>query len=186
MIVKLANVRAAIFNNALFVAHPFKPGDEPKFKATFLIKKTDPQIKIIEAAILQTANEKWPGKGAAIIASIRGNPNKFCFQDGDNKTYDGYQGMMALTAGSIKRPLVQDVDKSILTAADGRPYSGCYVNCSVDIFGYVNSGNGISASLRGVRFHKDGDAFSGGAPADENELDSVSDFGEAAGAEGLL
>lgn len=184
MIVKLANVRLAFPD--LFEAKPFKAGDKPKYKGTFLIPKGSPQIAEIEKAILDTANEKWPGKGAGIIASIRGNPNKFCFQDGDTKDYDGYKGMMALSAGSVRRPLVQDVDKSLLTAADGRPYGGCYVNCSVDIFGYVNSGNGISADLRGVRFHKDGDAFSGGAPADEDELDSVSDFGEAAGAEGLL
>lgn len=175
MIVKLHNVRASFIH--VFEPTAFKPGDELKYKGTFLIPKTSPQIAEIEKAINAAASEKWKDKAKGILLSIRGNPNKFCFQDGDNKTYDGYQGMMALTAGSKRKPLVLDRDKSPLVAADGRPYSGCYVNVSVDIFTYNNSGNGISADLRGVQFYKDGDAFSGGAPLNEDEFQAIDDFG---------
>lgn len=186
MIVKLHNVRASFFNG--FEAVAFKPGDPLRFKSTFLISKNSPQIKEIEQAIEKAAVEKWGAKAKSILNSIRGNANKFCFQDGDNKDYDGYKGMMALTASSRGKPLILDRDKSPLTAADGRPYSGCYVNCSLDIFAYNNSGSGISASLRGVQFYKDGDAFSGGAPADESEFENVGDFGggETEAASGLL
>lgn len=203
MKVKLQNVRLSFPD--LFEPRPFKTGDEPKYKATFLVEKESPQAKEIEKAIIAVANEKWPGKGAAIIKNIRGNPNKFNFQDGDNKEYDGYAGMMAFTASSKSRPLVIDrtgvtsdaakepnayytapnkngVMFRVLTKDDGRPYAGCYVNASFDIFGYDNSGNGISATLTGVQFVKDGDAFGGGRPASADEFD---DLGEGSGADDL-
>lgn len=170
--VTLKNVRLSFPD--LFVARPFKPGDEPKFKATLLIPKDDPQIAVVEAAIKQAGIDKgWGAKTEAIINSIRGNPNKFCFQDGDTKDYDGYEGMMALSAGSKARPLIIDRDKTQLVQADGRPYAGCYVNASIEIFGYTNSGNGISAALTGVQFVRDGDSFGGGAPASPDDFDDL-------------
>lgn len=171
MKVKLKNVRLSFPD--LFTARAFKPGDEPKFKATFLIAKDDPQVKAIEAAILATAKEKWGAKAESILKSIRGNPNKFCFQDGDTKDYDGYGGMMALSAGNKARPLLLDRDKTPLSSVDGKPYAGCYVNASLEIFTYDNSGNGVSASLKGVQFVRDGDAFGGGAPASPDEFDDL-------------
>ena len=169
--VSLKNVRLSFPD--LFTARPFKPGDELKFKATFLIPKDDPQIKVVEAAILEAATEKFGKKASAIITSIRGNANKFGFQDGNTKDYDGYEGMMALSASSKARPLVIDRDKTQLVEADGKPYAGCYVNASVEIFAYTNSGNGISASLKGVQFVRDGDSFGGGAPASPDEFDDL-------------
>lgn len=171
MKVTLKNVRLSFPD--LFEPRAFKAGDEPKYKATLLIAKDDPQVEIVEKAILATATEKWGAKAASIIKGIRHNPNKFNFQDGDTKEYDGYAGHMALSGSSKSRPLVIDRDKTPLGAADGRPYAGCYVNASLEIFGYENSGNGISASLKGVQFVKDGDAFGGGAPASPDEFDDL-------------
>jgi len=171
MKLQLKNVRLSFPD--LFEPRAFKAGDEPKYKATLLIAKDDPQIAVIEKAILATAAEKWGAKGAAVVKGIRGNPNKFNFQDGDTKEYDGYAGMMAFTANSKSRPLVIDRDKTPLSMADGRPYAGCYVNASVELFGYDNSGNGISATLKGVQFVKDGDAFGGGAPASPGDFDDL-------------
>lgn len=167
----LNNVRLSF--PALFRPEAFKKGDEPKFKATGLIDKTDPQIKTIEAAISEVAKEKWGAQADKIIKGIRGNANKFCFQDGDSKDYDGYQGKMALSAKSASRPTVLDRDKTPLTETDGKPYAGCYVDLIVDLFAYENSGNGVSASLKAVRFRGDGDAFSGGKPADPDEFDDL-------------
>lgn len=174
MKVQLKNVRLSF--PGLFEATAFKPGDELKYKATFLVPKGSQQEKEIEAAIKATLVE-FPKCGAkradAVLNQIRHNPNKFCFQDGDTKEYDGYAGMMALTAKNSARPLLIDRDKTPLTAADGKPYAGCYVNASVEIFAYDSSGIGISASLKGVQFVRDGDAFGGGAPASADEFDDL-------------
>lgn len=173
----LRNVRLSF--PGLWVAEPFKPGDEPKFKATFLIPKDDPQHELVEKTILRVLTEKHGKKAEAILKSIRNNANKFAYQDGDTKSYAGYEGMMALSAKNSVRPTVLDANKAPLTQADGRPYAGCYVNASLDIFSYNSSGEGISASLRGVQFVRDGDAFTGGRPADSDEFEDVSEGAEA-------
>jgi hypothetical protein len=169
--VMLTNVRLSF--PGLFNAEAFKPGDDPKFKATFLIPKDDPQVKVIEAKILAALKEKYPAKADALLRQIRGNPNKCCYQDGDTKAYDGYEGMMAVSAKSSARPLVLDADRTPLVEADGKPYAGCYVNASIDFFAYDSSGVGVSASLRGVQFVSDGDSFAGGRPAAADEFQDV-------------
>lgn len=180
--IMLTNVRLSFPD--LFVARAFNASTEPKFKATFLIDKNDSQIKVIEAAIREAAVAKFgAAKADAIIKQIRNNPNKFCFQDGDTKDYDGYAGMMAISASNKTRPTVIDRDKTPLDSSDGKPYAGCYVNASVEFFGYDNSGNGISASLRGVQFVSDGDAFSGGGAA---AVDEFADVAEGATADDLV
>ena len=171
MEVKLKNVRLSFPD--LFKPRAFNDKTEPKYKATFLIPKDDPQIKAIEAAIIETAKAKWPKDWQKVLNSIKGNANKFCFQDGDNKSYDGYEGMMALSASNKARPSVFDRDRSPLTEEDGKPYAGCYVNAIVEFFAYDNSGNGISASLSGVQFVRDGEAFSGGRPAKADDFDDL-------------
>ena len=60
-----------------------------------------------------------------------------------------------------------------MTADDGIVYSGCYVNASIDIYAFDNVGKGNSAGLRGVQFLRKGDAFGGGAAADESEFDEI-------------
>ncbi|MDE9571706.1 ssDNA-binding protein, partial [Xenorhabdus bovienii] len=43
------------------------------------------------------------------------------------------------------------------------------------IFAYDNNGKGISASLGGVQFYRDGDAFAGGGVASVDEFDDLSE-----------
>ena len=174
---KLQNVRLSFPD--IFVPRPFKAGDDPKYKATFLVEKGSPQAKAIDAAIVEVAKAKWGAKAEGILKGIRGNANKFCFQDGETKSYDGYAGMMALSASNKARPTVLDRDKTPLTQDDGRPYAGCYVNAVVELFAYENSGNGISASLGGIQFVKDGDAFGGGGVATADDFDDLADGADA-------
>lgn len=158
---------------ALFRPEAFNAGDEPKFKATLLIPKGDPQAKDIERAILAVLKDKHPTKAEQILKSIRSNPNKFCVADGDTKSYDGYEGMLAISAKSKSRPTVVDQLRNPLAEEDGKPYAGCYVNASLDFFAYDSSGVGVSASLRGVQFVRDGESFGGGGSANADEFDEV-------------
>jgi hypothetical protein len=173
MTVTLKNVRLAFPD--LFVAKAFEPGQEPKFGATFLIPKDDPQVKQIEAAIAEAAAAKWGAKSKGVLDGIRNNPNKFCFQDGDLKAdYDGYEGHMTLSAKSKTRPLVIDRNKAPLDMSDGKVYGGCYVNASLELWAQDNQwGKGIRATLRGVQFFRDGDSFSGGRPASVEEFEDL-------------
>jgi hypothetical protein len=177
MKIRIENARLSF--PGLFKAEPFKPGDEPKFKATFLVPKGSAMAKAIDKAVMETAKAKWGVKAEKIVASIRNNPNKFCVQDGDTKTYDGYEGMIAVSAKNSVRPTVLDRDRTALVESDGKPYAGCYVNAVVEFFAYENSGNGISASLGGVQFFKNGDAFAGGQAASEDDFDELEDGADA-------
>lgn len=172
--VLVKNVRIAF--PTLWEPTQFNGQGDYKFEVTALIDKTRTEVfEDIENAIKKVAIKKWGVKDAdKIIKSIRNIPNRFCLRDGDEKEYDGYAGNMFIKASSTARPTVVDRDRTSLTAQDGRPYSGCYCNVSLEFFAYDNSGKGISAKLRGVQFLRDGDAFAGGGVASADEFEDLS------------
>ena len=163
MKLKITNARLSFPN--LFKRASFQ-GEEGKYGCTLLIAKDDPQIgKIKDAIGTLVANEL---KGAKL------GPDKLCLRDGDESEYDGYAGHYSLKASLDQRPTVIDRDKSPLTADDGVPYAGCYVNASVTLWAQSNSwGKRINASLGGVQFVKDGTPFSGSRAASVDEFDEV-------------
>jgi hypothetical protein len=144
-----------------------------------MLKQTDGSWKktTMRKVIDQIAADAWKTKASAILKSLEGNPQKCCWYDGALKTYDGYEGNFVLSASrniDKGRPIVIDRDKSPLTASDGKPYAGCYVNATVEMWAQDNKfGKGLRATLRGVQFMKDGDAFSAGTPVSDDEFESV-------------
>lgn len=166
--VKLVNVR---------LSYPslFTPQKDDKgalsFNATFLIQKSDPQIKVIEAAMREVAKEKWGAKWEGVYLQLD-KADKLALHDGDTKPdSQGYEDQMFINSRRKTKPKVLDRDKSELTEQDGRPYSGCYVHAIIKLWAQDNDyGKRINAELKGVQFYKDGDAFAGGggtASADE-------------------
>lgn len=167
-------------NVRLSFPHIFKPQQtdegEGGFEASGLISPDDPQIaelnKLIDVVGAQTFKAQWPTVKKALIAQDR-----MCLHNGDTKAdKDGYAGNWFVKARSDAKPLVIDRDKTILTQADGKPYSGCYCDINFQVWGQNNKyGKRINASLRYVQFRRDGDAFSAVPPA---RLDEVPDISE--------
>lgn len=161
----------------LFEAKEYEKGDgKPRYNATFLIEPGSANDKAIRAAIAEVGAEKFGKKAAAVLKSLEGNANKYCYLDGAAKDYDGYEGMWYLSAhrkAADGRPLVIDRDKSPLTAADGRPYAGCYVNATAEIYAQDGQNQGIRASFSGIQFHSNGDAFSSARPASPDEFEDL-------------
>lgn len=182
MKIKLENCRLAF--PVLFEARTVNGEGKPAFSASLLIDPRSPQVKEINAGLVAVARDKWGDKGPAMLEQLR-KTDKVCLHDGDLKSnYDGFAGMLYVSARSAARPLVIDRNKSPLTEADGKPYAGCYVNASIELWPQDNKyGKRINATLRGVQFLRDGDAFAGGAPASEDEFES---FEEGAEAESLV
>lgn len=137
-----------------------------------------------------------------VVYGMLESKDRLCLHNGDFKAdYDGYPGMYFLSARSSTRPLILDrrpfvVDdagrpvldekgKRIpneLSKESGRPYGGCFVNLSVDIYAQDNSfGQRINATLKGVQFVEDGDAFAAGPPADPEEFDDLTMGEQSAG-----
>jgi hypothetical protein len=176
MKIQLRNVRLSFPH--LFEATSVEEGGQKSFSANFLIAADDPQADAVNDAIEAAAVEKWEKKATGILAALRGK-DMVCLHNGDMKAdMEGYAGNYYLSARSQMKPLVIDKDKTVLTQQAGRPYSGCYVNASIEIYAQDNKwGKRVNASLKGVQFLRDGDAFAGGAPASPDEFDDVSDVG---------
>lgn len=184
-VITLKNVRLAFPD--LWVPTAFQEGQQKKYGATFLIKKDDPQIKVINHTIRQIAKEKWKAKAENVLNSIKGSNQTFCFHDGDNKAdLDGYAGHYYLTAKNASRPKVADVDGTPLQQGDGKPYAGCFVYAKVQLWAQDNNwGKAMRASLLGVQFLRDGDSFGAGKTMSYDEFEDLSaefadsdDFGD--------
>jgi Protein of unknown function (DUF2815) len=170
----LKNVRLAFAE--IFAAKAVNGEGEPAYSASFLIDPKDKQIAAIEKMIEEVGKEKWAAKWPAVKKELTAK-DKLCLHDGDTKTqYAGFEGMMFVSARNKKRTDVRDRDKTPLTAEDGKPYSGCYVNAVVDVWAQDNAyGKRVNASLLGVQFVKDGEAFSGGATATDDDYEELGD-----------
>lgn len=180
MKVILKDVRLAF--PQIWTPKPF-PGQKdavPKFNCALLFPKDHPAFKDVMEAIVSVTKEARPKDWEDFLASIKGNANKMCFIDGNTKkSNDGYEGNYALSAGSKTRPTIVDRDKTPLVEADGRPYGGCYVTAIVDVWCQTKTYPGVRCTLQGLQFQRDGDAFSGSAPADVDEFGDLSDGADA-------
>jgi len=153
----------------------FKPGDgRPRWNATILVVPGSASDKAVNAAIKKAAELEYKDKADANLKNFAGQKNQYCYLSGDTREYEGYAGMMALSAhrnaktkngSAAPRPAIIDRDTSPLTADDGKPYAGCYVKAKVSIYCQSGENPGVRASFSVIQFVKDGDAFSGSAPS---------------------
>lgn len=171
-IIMLADVRLAF--PQLWVATKVNDAGKAAFSAAFLMPPDHPAVAKIKAAIAETAKAKWGEKAAEILQALVA-ADKICLHNGDTKSnLEGYAGNLFVSARGPMRPLIIDANKSPLTEADGRPYSGCYVNAQIALWAQQNNfGKRVNAQLRGVQFLRDGEAFSGGGVADPDEFETV-------------
>lgn len=173
MKVKLQNVRLAF--PRLFKAEQVNGEGDPQFSATFILPKNHPNVKDIENAILQVAKEKWADKAEVVLKKINAEL-KTCLKDGDLKAdLDGFADNYFINASNKTRPYIINRDKTQLNPDDGVIYAGCYVYAVIDIWAMDNKfGKRICASLSGVQFYKDGDAFTGGGIASDDDFENLS------------
>lgn len=164
----------------LFEPKSFGEG-KPAYSAKFIIEPKSPAVKKIEAAIAEVAKEKWGEKADGVLEIIN-EDKKNAFVKGPYKNkktgdvYDGFQGMYHLnarTGGDKPAPKAFDRAKREVTARDGVFYAGCYVDAVVDIYAqdHPQYGRRINCGLLGVRFVRDGTAFSGGSASADDFAD---------------
>lgn len=158
--VKLKNVRLSyehIFRAASFNGDDGDDGGKPKFSASFIF---DPETKegkanliACEDAIEEAKFKKWGNKQPKL------RDDKIALRN--DKDSEEYEGMYYVSASSTRRPKVFDIDGSTpLAESDGVIYSGCYVNAIVRFWAQDNKwGKRVNASLEGVQFLEDGEAF---------------------------
>lgn len=176
----------------LWKPEPISGGDKNYWSLNLILPPNDPQIDKVSKVIRAVATEKWKDKADGILKQCKVG-NKLCLLNGDLKAeYDGYAGNIFISMSreeSKGRPTVVDRNRAPLQQADGRPYSGCIITCSFEVWAQDNAfGKRMNAELRGVQFVRDGDAFSGGAPVASAEefadLGDGADAGEVVTADG--
>jgi hypothetical protein len=176
----LKNVRLGFPN--LFTATTVGGEGEPRYSAMLILPPDHPQMAEVKAKMLAVAKDKWKDKGQAIYTQLE-KTDKLALHDGDTKAqYDGVAGNFFISAAAqvSARPTVINSDKTPLTEKDGKPYAGCYVNVSIDLWPQDNKyGKRVNAQLRGVQFVRDGDAFAAGRPADSDEFEEVTEGADA-------
>lgn len=178
--VKLNNVRLAFED--LYVASAFKEGQQAKFGGTFIIEADNPGLVTLKNAIQSQGKEVWGDEAEDTWESVKGQTNKCCFGSGKlKKKNEGFEAdNFWITAKNVSRPTVISKNKEPkLQGEAGAPYSGCYVNAIVEIYAQKGEYAGMRASLQGVQFASDGDAFAGGSVADTDDFDDLSDGSDA-------
>ena len=170
MIVILKNVRLS-FPDLFRPGKPLNEGDTPKFGGQFIFDTDSDAAKVAKAAFAEEAKTVFGENWKAIVGAME--KSKKCIRNGDenlNKdgaVRDGYAGKLYLVARNKAKPLLignRKVDGVFptLTEADGRPYSGCFVNVKVDIKAMKARDripNQIFAQLLTVQFVSDGPSF---------------------------
>ena len=174
-------------NVRLSFEHIFKPDaigeSEPKYSASWIIPKNDPQAKKVMEALAKALDEKFPGKrkpGGAWPSNFH-NP----LVDGDELADERpeYAGCYVLKSASKNRPKVYDRRKNPITAEDEIIYSGCFCNVSLAAqgFEFEKLKKGVTVYLNGVQFFANGERLSGyDASGDFDDLgddEAGDDFG---------
>lgn len=144
-------------------------GKEGKFEATLLLDKADKKTRNkVRAMITQ----------ALVDAKLEGKVDKdrMFLRDGDKSEYAGFAGNWSLKAANNVRPKIINRDKSQLSEEDGVMYAGCYVNAVISVWVQNNAyGKRVNANLLGIQFVRDGEPFSGGRAASDDDFDDISD-----------
>lgn len=153
---------------------PQNPKPAPNFCVHGLMAPNHPDLTVLAAKIEQVgAAHQWKGglSWAQVKEALK-QTDKLCLHKGDitKAGNPDYAGLYFISANNKKRFSIVDADRSPLTAADGRPYSGCYGNLIVDIYAQDNSwGRRINATVTGAQFLRHAEAFGGGAQAADPE-----------------
>lgn len=178
---------------------PFEDGADPRWETTFLLDpasakglegiklviKTAAALSkaayggIVPLALRKIAAQFIPGQEAP-DAKAKDDGIEIAFYDGSKKEYDGYDGQFVIPAHNAKlKPAVANrKGVSVDPGEEQYPYAGCYVLGSITLWAQDNKyGRRIGVNLRGVQFDKDGDAFSQGDIAPEEEFEALEDVG---------
>lgn len=178
--IMLKDVRLAF--PKLFRAEQVNGQGDPKFGATLIIAPDHPQLEDLRKIQDAVAKDKWKEKAAAIVKTLD-KQDRLAVHDGDIKSqYDGFPGNFYVSANAQEsaKPTVVDQARNPLAENSGKPYAGCFVNASIEIWAQDNKfGQRVNCTLRGVQFLRDGDAFSAGRPADADEFEEVTNGADA-------
>ncbi len=157
---------------------------EPAYGAKFIIVPGSPIVKVLDDGMLAVAvaMEKWKPNNVQIFNKLKDDKKvsfihaPYCNKNG--VPYLGFENMFSLgSRNASTQPTVFDKHGEQVTGKDeikSLIYSGCYVNAKIQLWAQDNTyGRRVNASLLGVMFCRDGDAFGGATPARKEDFASM-------------
>ena len=189
MELRLDNARIG-FAQGLFKKSAFEEGQVEKYGCDLIISEDTKVLKLVDgkwapttigAAQAEVATEAFKGDKAKAKAWFDDlTANQKSVRDGDKKkdkageVRDGYAGNKFVSAKNTTRPTLLKADTTPTTEEDGVLYSGCYVNARIGLYANTDpKRKGVFASLGGVQFRANGDAFGGARVAQASEFDAM-------------
>ncbi len=154
-------------------------GGTPKFSVSLIIKKDDPTIAKINAAIQAAYEEgqaklKGNGKSVPPLSAI-----KTPLRDGDLERPDdpAYAGAFFINANNQTAPGIVDADRQPILE-HREVYSGVYGRASISFYAFNSAGNkGIACSLNNLQKIRDGEPLGGHSRAEDDfATDEDDDF----------
>lgn len=149
-----------------------------KTQYSAIIRLYDPkEFAKVEKAKLAACEAKWPGKGAAMLKKINGNPNCCLLRESDDED-NPYKFLRVTRRKEDGKPPTVDRRRQEVTQTDGLLVSGAYVRVIIGCWAYDNQSKGVSATILGIQYVKYGEPF-GGTPM-KVEQDDFEDLGDDA------
>lgn len=180
----------------------FDDNGEPRWEATALLDPADKKGLESIKAIIKAAGAISKEAYGVVPLSLRRLAAEFipnveapdaktkddgievAFYAGDKKEYDGYANMFVVPMHNSKmKPAVANrKGVTVEVGEEQYPYAGSYDYFSLTLWAQVGTtqkkyGKRVGVNLRGVQFDKDGEAFSQGDIAPEEEFEALEDSG---------
>jgi hypothetical protein len=149
------------------------------YSADFIMPADHPGYAQFMKRVNEMALEKWKQHAAQVMQMIGADRKLRCFGDGNQKVnsktfqpYDGYQGMVFITAGRDTPPQIIQADGSPIDpqntmayqALTRKMYGGCRVNVALKPWLQENKhGRGVRCDLVAIQFAGDDQPFGEGA-----------------------
>jgi len=190
----LSNVRLS-FPNLVEPQRKVSPEtgkERVSYSGDFIMPPDHPGFKQFMTKVNLMALEKWKGHAGTVMTIINADRKLRCYGDGSQKVngktflvYDGYAGMVFITAGRDQPPQIIQPDGTPVDptntmayqALTRKMYGGCRVNCAIKPWLQENKhGRGVRCDLVAVQFAGDDKAFGEGA------VDASGMFGAVAAA----
>lgn len=154
------------------------PSAPPKYSAAFVFEPGSDAHKTAAAAIAAVADATWDAKYAQRLRDPMAEKQPLHRGDDRQKVYDGYAGMMYLSASNREQPELRDADPRI-KITDAREIRqkflpGYRVNAVVEFWPETRYSQRVCAQLVGVQFAGYADVF-GGAAVEPCDFPDVSE-----------
>ena len=178
-LIQLSDVRLSFPH----IAEPQKTqgenGERISFNAEFILNPNHPGWARFHQVVLEMAVAKWKEQAQNVINLCQQDRKKRCYGWGQEKVnqktfkvYDGYEGMVFISAGKDKMPQIFDAtgkqidpnDTMALQREARRMYGGCRVNAAVRPWMQENKhGRAVRADFAAIQFLADDTPFGEGA-----------------------